>query len=245
VRIADHQLDAVQTARSKVTQERQPERAALTRTNIQPEHLPLTIGRYRDRDDDCLRDDSAILTHLDERPIQPDIGIRPFQLARAEPVDLLVEFRAQPADLALTDALHAQRLDQVVDTPRRDALDVCLLDDGHQRALSTSPWFQQARKEAAIAHPWHLQFDRANARIPRPLAMTVAVAASLWRAFVPLCTDVLGELQLHQLLSQHAHALTQEISLFHTSLAQHLGKCHSQLVGHRRSVLSSGLDTSR
>ncbi|MDF2974575.1 MAG: hypothetical protein K0R61_5025, partial [Microvirga sp.] len=41
---------------------------------------------------------------------------------------------------------HAERLDEVVDRARRDALDVGLLHDGGERLLGRAPWLQEARE---------------------------------------------------------------------------------------------------
>src|SRR5207247_11411530 len=108
--------------------------------------------------------------------------------------------------------------------------------------LSTPSGLQQAGEEAAVAHPWDLQLDRPHARVPGSLAVAIAVAAPLRRAFVTLGADVFSQLHLHQFLGQDAYSLTQKISLLHTCLAQHLGECHSQFVGHRAGLLSSDLD---
>src|SRR5262249_22740290 len=123
-------------------------------------------------------------------------------------------------------------------------LQVGLLNDRHQCAFCTASGLQQTRKEAAVAHPRHLQLDRAHTRIPRSLAVTVSVPSAVSGAFVALSTDMLGEFHLHQFLSQYPHSLAQKISLLHACLAQHFGKCHSQFVGHRKRFLSSGLDNA-
>jgi hypothetical protein len=141
--------------------------------------------------------------------------------------------------------LHAQRLDQVIDAARADTLDIRLLDHGHQGSLSTPPGLEQTRKEAPVAHSRHLQLNRAHPRIPGPFAIAVAIASSIGGALVPFGAEVVGELHLHQLLGQDAYPLAQKISLFHTCLAQHFGECHSQFVGHRVWLLSSGSRQSR
>ena len=88
--------------------------------------------------------------------------------------------------------LHAQRLHQVIDASGADALDVRLLDHRHQCPLGAPPRLEQARKEAPIADPRHLQLDRAHARIPRSLAVPIAVPAALSCALVPLRAEVLA-----------------------------------------------------
>src|SRR5579859_3730441 len=83
-------------------------------------------------------------------PVQPHIGVGTLELAATEAFDLLVQFGTQAADLAFADALHAECLHQVVDTPRGNALDIGFLDHRHKRLLSTSSGFEQAWKKAAV-----------------------------------------------------------------------------------------------
>src|SRR3954469_9361118 len=182
-----------------------------------------------------------VLAHLDERAIQPHVRIRSLERARAEALHLPIEFGAQPADLALADAVHAERLHQVVDAARRDALHVRFLDHRDQCLLCASSGLEQAGEEASVPGTRTLELDRADARVPWPLAVAVAIPTPFRRPFVALGANVLGELELHQFLRQHAHTLTQEIRFFHARLAQYLGECHSQFVGHRCWFLSSDL----
>ena len=79
---------------------------------------------------------------------------------------LLVDLLAQPADLALGDAAHAHRLDQIVDRAGRDALDVGLLDHRGQRLLGHAPRLQEAGEVAALAQLGDAQLDRPGARLP-------------------------------------------------------------------------------
>ena len=108
----------------------------------------------------------AVLAHLDEGGVQPDVGVGPVERAGAEALHLGVQLGAQPADLALADPLQPQRLDQVVHPPRRDALHVGLLHHRHQRPLRPRARLQQRGEVAAVAHPRHPQLDRAHPRVP-------------------------------------------------------------------------------
>src|SRR5438132_9048132 len=83
------------------------------------------------------------------------------------------------------------------------------------------------------------QLDRADPGIQRPLTITVAIAAPFWCAFVAFSTQLHGHLQLHQLLSQHAHTFAKKIGLLHAGLAQHVYECRSPFLGHRCGSLSS------
>ena len=116
-------------------QEGQPEGAVLAGAHVQPQHLPLARRRHPDGDDHGHRDHPAVVAHLDEGRVQPDVGVGPGEPPGAEALHLLVQGLAHPRDLALGDPLQAQRLHQLVHPPGGDALHVGLLDDGHQRPL--------------------------------------------------------------------------------------------------------------
>jgi hypothetical protein len=88
--------------------------------------------------------------HLQVGGVDPQVGPVAFQRAVEEGRDPLVDFGAEPGDLALRDAAHAERLDEVVDRARRDALDVGLLDDGGQRLLRQPPRLQEAGEVRAL-----------------------------------------------------------------------------------------------
>ena len=62
----------------------------------------------------------------------------------------------------------AQRLHQVIDLPRRDAVHVRLLDDREQRVLGAPARLQQRREIRARPHLRDRQLDRAHPRVPRP-----------------------------------------------------------------------------
>jgi hypothetical protein len=61
---------------------------------------------------------------------------------------------------------------------------------------------------------------------------------------VPLSTQLFGDLQRSELLSQHPDAFPQKVGLLNASLAQHIPECDSQFVGHRRGSFSSLISTS-
>ncbi len=114
VRVTGHQPGPTESTSHETAQEAQPERAILARSDIQPQDLTLSTRVDADGDDDCHRDDPAILADLKEGRVQPDIRIRPGQRPRAKALDDGVEVLTQPADLALADAVDPERLDQVV-----------------------------------------------------------------------------------------------------------------------------------
>ena len=59
---------------------------------------------------------------------------------------------------------------------------------------------------------------------------------------MPLSSQLLGDLELHQLLRQYTYPFSQKVSLLHASLAQHVDECHSQFLGHRYGSLITDLD---
>src|SRR4029077_4486290 len=96
----------------------------------------------------------------------------------AEGVDLLIEAGADPRDLALRDP-QPERLAPRVDLPGRDAGDVCLLHDRHQRLLASAPRLEKAWEVAAAAQLRNRELDLACPCLPRPRPVTVAVREPL------------------------------------------------------------------
>src|SRR5579863_5689583 len=72
---------------------------------------------------------------LDVGRVEPEVGPLAFQGPVEEGGDLVVDLAAQAADLALGNAGHAHRTDQLVDRAGRDALDVGFLDHRGERLL--------------------------------------------------------------------------------------------------------------
>ena len=154
--------------------------------------------------------------------------------------DLAVDLPAQPADLALGDAAHAHRLDQIVDRAGRDALDVGLLDHRGERLLGHPARLEKAREVAALAQLRDAQLDRAGAGLPVAVAIAVALVEPIGLRS-PCAAPVSAlDLQLHQPLRGKADHLAQKIGV--GALLHKRPKVH-HLVGHRR-VLGS-VDGSR
>jgi len=156
------------------------------------------------------------------------------QRARPKALDLGIQRLTQAADLALGDAVHPKCLDQLVDAPGAHALDVGLLHYRHQCAFATPPRLEQGWVVATVPNTRHPQFDAANACIPGPIAVPVALARAIGAALVALRTELLRHLDLHDLLGHHAYTLAQEIHVpVQLGLAQQLLKRHPQILGHR------------
>src|ERR1051326_2440169 len=171
------------------------------------------------------------------------IGVRAIESVRAKALYLRVQCLAQPADLALRDAAHAKRLDQVVHAPRANAVDIRLLDHGNQRPLTAAAWLQHCRVIATVANTRDPQFDASNARVPAPIAIPVTLAAPSRRALVLIRTDMLGDFHFHQLLRHQPDTLAQKVDVvLEFGLAQQLDKSHPQILGHRLVPLLGDLD---
>jgi len=134
VRIA-HQLHTREAAAHKIAQKLGPERLGLGSPDRHAQHFAAAIGVHAHRDRHGDGDDPSPLTHLEIGRVDPEIG--PFALDRTgeEGIDPLVDFLAEPADLALGDAGAAQSLHEVIHRPCRHAMDIGFLDDSRQRLL--------------------------------------------------------------------------------------------------------------
>src|SRR6266851_6831142 len=90
-------------------------------------------------------------------------------------------------------------------------------------SLGPLAWFQQPRKEATVAHAWHVQIERTHPSVPVSVAVAIGLALPLRAALVALGTQVLGHLEFHQGLGHHAHALAQGVQVgLSVCLAQQL-----------------------
>src|SRR4029077_14733416 len=132
---------------------RRPRRRSLRRNSVQkvsasegPMSMPSTSRRPS-----ALTPTAMITaTHLHIRRVEPDIGPVAFERPGEEGFDLVVDLRAQPADLALRHARCAHRLDEIVDRAGRDALDIGFLDHRRQRLLGHPPRLEKAREVRAF-----------------------------------------------------------------------------------------------
>ena len=149
VAVADDQLHTPQTPAVQAAQELRPERLGLAGTHFEAKHLALAFGIDPNRHYHRHAHDAPGLAGLHIGGIHPQVGPVTFDRAAQEGAHTLVEFTAQARDLALGDAGHPQRLDQVVHRAGGDALDVGFLDDGGQRFLGGAPGLQEFREVGA------------------------------------------------------------------------------------------------
>lgn len=154
---------------------------------LKPQHPPLAAGGDPDRDEGCHRHDPPCFADLEVRRVEPEVregGVGEWPAA--EPLDLGVEGRADPANLALADAVDAHGASRI----------------------------EQAREIRAVADAGHRQVDRAHPRVTAPLAIPVAVGQPPVGVALALGgPGELGHLGLHARLGEHRHALAQEVDI--------------------------------
>ncbi len=182
---------------------------------LEPEDPALAGRRDPDRDERRHGHDLALLAGLEARGVEPEVrerGVR--ERPAAEPLDLRVEGRARPADLAPADALDPQRPDQVVDPAGADARHARLPGDREQGPLGAAARIEQGREARAVAHARHRQVDRPHPRVPAPLAVPVAVVPPrLGVADAPRHGRQPGGLGLHQGPGERPDALAEEVGV--------------------------------
>src|SRR6478752_1244451 len=228
--IGDHQLDAAQTASGELAQKLGPEGLGLRRSDIHAEHLAAAVAVDADRNDYRRRDDAPTLARLHVSRIDPQIGPVALDRAAQEGFHLLVNLLAQPADLALGDAGHAHRFDEIVDRSGRDAMHISLLHHRGERLFGQAARLQEDREVAALAQLGDAQLYGAGACRPQPVPVAVALVDPLRAALAMGGAGQPLDLQLHQALGSEADHFAQKIGV--GALFQKRAKGH-HLVGHR------------
>src|SRR5690348_9966275 len=85
--VAHYQAYPTKASRDERAEKGEPEGAVLARPHVQAEHLPLARGGAAHGDDDRHAAHAAaecLLTHLDERGVQPQVGILTREPPRPE-----------------------------------------------------------------------------------------------------------------------------------------------------------------
>ena len=106
----------------------------------------MAVAVDADRNDYRRRDDAPTLARLHVSRIDPQIGPVALDRAAQEGFHLLVNLLAQPADLALGDAGHAHRFDEIVDRSGRDAMHISLLHHRGERLFGQAARLQEDGK---------------------------------------------------------------------------------------------------
>ena len=215
--VADHQPHAAQPTRVERAQEGQPA-AALVATgggDLHAQHAALAGGADADRDERGHAHHPASLAHLVIERVERHIRVaRRVERAAAEGVDLGVQPGADAADLALGQVGYPQRADQLLDAAGADTANIGLLHHAQQRALGATARLEQAGEVAPVAQLGNLQLDRADARVPAPLAIAVALTETALRCPLPAGRSDLGaDLGIHQQLGQHRHPFLEKVQV--------------------------------
>lgn len=145
-------------------------------------------------------------------------------------------------DLALADPRHAHGLDQIIDGPRRDALDIGLLDHRRQGLLGHAPRLEEAWKVAALPQLRNAQLDSPGTGLPVPVAIPVALR--------PACGVLLAvgrarhgaDLQCHQPFGGKPDHLAQKVRI--RGLLDKVAKAH-HVSGHRWKLRSRLVSATR
>ena len=135
MRVAHHRLHPDQAASAQRVQELGPERLSLRLADIETDDLAHALLGHAVGDDERLLADAALVADAFDLRVQPLVRISAIERPVAERLDLFVEAGPHPGDLVLREARKAHLLDQPIDLAGRDAVDVGLLNDGHQGLL--------------------------------------------------------------------------------------------------------------
>ncbi len=236
--VGDDELHPAQAAAGELAEERDPERLGLRRADVHAENLAPAVGVDAHGDDHRHRDDAPVLTHLQVGRVDPEVGPVSFERTLEERRHPLVDLGAEPANLALRHAAHPERLHEVVDRARRDAVDVGLLDDGRQRFLRHAPRLEEAGEVAAPAQLRDAQLHRSRACLPDPVAVAVTLDQPVRALLAPVGAGQAAHLQFHQPLGGKADHLPKHVSI--GGLLDQAAQGH-RLVGHRGSPVQVGV----
>jgi hypothetical protein len=124
---------------------------------------------------------------------------------------LLVDLLAQPADLALGDAVQPHGLNQFVDRAGRDALDVGLLHNRGDSLFRHPARLEEVREIATLAQLGNAQLHPAGARLPVAVSIAVALGQTIARTLAMSRARPAFNVQLHQALGRKADHLAQII----------------------------------
>ena len=172
-------------------QERGPERPVLGVADVEPEHLPAAVGGHPGGDHHRLRDHPPVHPRLAVGRIEEDIRVGDLgQRPVPERADLLIQVRADPGHLGLADpGVGTECLDQVVDLPGRDPVQVGLHDHREQRLIDPPPPLQQGGEERPGPQLRDPQLQITGGRGQRPRTAPVALRGPFRAAFPWARTD--------------------------------------------------------
>jgi len=148
VGVGDEELGPVQTAGFQRREELSPEDLVFAIADVEPEHFPAAVGGHADGDDHRLGDDTVVDGGLAIRGVEEHVGVARHAEVASERGHFPVEIGADPRHFRLGDAgVGAEGLDQIVDFPRRDTVEVSLHDDGEQGLVNASASLEDGGEE--------------------------------------------------------------------------------------------------
>jgi hypothetical protein len=197
---------------AQVAQELGPEGFGLAVADHDADDFAAAVLGDAGGDDDGLGDDAVVDAGLDVGGVEEQTGEADVvQLTAPEGVQLFVQVRADPGDLALGyPSVRAECLDQVVDRPGVDAVDVGFHDHRVEGLVDAPPALQQAGEEAPGPQFRDRKLEAAGLRGHRFLPVTVAPGGAGAGVFAPLGADLCGGLGLDQFLQQPLGDLADE-----------------------------------
>ena len=196
----------------------------------------MTGGTDASGDDHCHRGDlRGLVADVEVGGVHVEVGeLDVIQSAGAEGADGLIEPGADPGHLGLLDPRRSPKgVDQVVNGPGGDPVDVGLHHHRVQRLVDPSARLQDRREEAALAQLRDPQLDITSLGGQQPPPAAVAFGHSAVGAFVAGGADLLGRFDLDQLLHHQPHRIANEINSFAgTERVEQLGQDRLRQ-GHR------------
>jgi hypothetical protein len=172
--VGNDQFHAPQATVGETAQEPGPERLGLGGAGGDAQNLAFAVFVDRNGDHHRTADDATAFADLDVGGIEPEIGPRALQGTGQKGVHAFIDLAAQTAHLALGHAARAHGLHQVIHRSGGDALNVGLLDHGHERLLGRLPWLQEARQVAALVQLRDLQRDPTGTGVPLSFPVPLA-----------------------------------------------------------------------
>src|SRR5207237_9278039 len=127
------------------------------------------------------RDDPPALARLHVGRIDPHVWPGAFDRTAEELLDAAVDLLAKPRHLALRDAGHAHRLDEIVDRTGRYTVYVGFLDHSDHGLVGRAASLQERGEIRALAKLRDRHRHGADAGVPLTRAIAVALVRSLRR----------------------------------------------------------------
>ena len=202
--VGDDELDAGEPARSKRAEEGRPEGPVLGVAHLDAEHLSVAVRSHAGRHDDGAGDHAAVHSRLHIGGVREHVGELSVEATCTKGLQVLVELGADARHLGLGDPRRRpERLHEVVDLSRRDAVHVGLHHDGIQRTVDAPAPLKERGEEGSLPELRDLELEIARLGRDELRSVPVAKRRAGLRALVRRRPDRGGELRLDQLL-QHS-----------------------------------------